>query len=246
MEAMERGLLIGTLGLLGMSLSTVHAQDFKVWSVPLTDRSYGVISLDSVQPESIDPSGEWKQRVYSKNSDLIVDLTIVSVLGIEVTRRDPEIALEVFEPLVLEARQRAAKAGANVLYLEKTLMKDGQLNGLRFKAYRIQYKNLLVSPTYVASLTDTPVQAVQLEDDLHDWDSERWGKTQISENVPGFLDTLKKGTPVRVVLQDGSDFKGTYAGLDEDQVWLQPEGWIGLVADRSFQVKDVQRVGLFQ
>jgi hypothetical protein len=36
----------------------------------------------------------------------------------------------------------------------------------------------------------------------------------------------------------------TRRDFDDDQIWIQSEGWIGRITDRSFQVKEVQAVGL--
>jgi hypothetical protein len=239
------------------SSTTVQALDLRRWIVPLTDRGYDSIQLSAVHAESRHPQTEWEEQIRSKNSDVLYDMTIKPIVGIEITRRDPEEIIDSFEPLMGEARQAAAQAGANLLYPEKILMEEGRLNGVRFKGYRVEYKGRVVSPSYLASLPESSVQAPFLEEELTAWEKEQWGTTRssfhmlkekkvASQQAAYLLEHVKKGTPIRVILKDGSDFKGTYTGLDDDdQLWLQPDGWTGILADRSFQVKDIQRVGLF-
>jgi hypothetical protein len=163
--------------------------------------------------------------------------------------------VDSFKPFLLQGRQTAAQVGANVLYLEKPLMDAKEVEGLRFIAYRVQYKEHLISPDYLAALSDASVYVPAMEADLARWEKAHLGKVQAvfknpggsgGAEVAGALANVKKGTPVRLVLQDGSDYKGTYDGLGEDdEIWIRPEGWIGLLTDRSFQAEEIQGVEIF-
>jgi len=240
--------------LLGVAVPSL-ALDLKAWDWPLAEKSYEPIDAGSVRTESWAPTAQWQDQVRSKNALLADDLIVVSVATIEVTRRDLDQDVPSFEPFMEKGLQSAARLGANVLYVEKPLMEGDKFLGLRLTAYRIEYKGLVVSPPYLAVLPYDTVSRSEMERNLQAWDAVHLGRSRTSfetengkispEKVVSYLGKVKNGTPVRVLLRDGSDYKGTYDGLDDDdQIWIQPDGWLGRITDRSFQAKDVQAVGL--
>jgi hypothetical protein len=252
---------------LGLSLALTAAfstaavaLDLKVWAWPLTDQFHEPIDAASVRVDAFVrdealPGAVWLEQVKAKNAALSADLTAHPIAAIEVTLLDMEDEIESPKPFVEEARRWAAREGANLVYLDKYLKKDNQLSGLRFIAYRAEYKQHLVSPDFLAALPYVTVPGSIVEEQLQAWEAAHFGKVHVSfgsgddktaaGQAVGVLAGVKSGTPVHVFLRDGSDLQGAFSGLDDDnRIWVHRKGWIGLFADRAVPTRDVQSVAL--
>ncbi len=234
--------------------SFAHAAELKVRSWPMTDRTYDVLDKEAVRVEPYIPETAWLTQVGSANGSLSLDISLLPIASIDVSRLYGDQDIEDSSYLIAEARKAAAHVGANVVFLEKKLMDGKELEGMRFVAYRAEYKHHLISPTYLAALPHLPVTAAFLEEELLAWGQSQSGKSRVAfDSFDGtgtrqaidVLASLKSGTPVRVFMRDGSNMQGSFSGMDEDnRIWIHPPGLTGFFRDRAVSAWDVQSVAL--
>jgi hypothetical protein len=218
------------------------AIDLKVRPWPMSDRAYDSIDVQSVRAEIYMPETAWLEQVGGKNGRLSLDLNLLPVASIDIYRLYNEEEITNTVQLLEEARKTAAKFGANMIFLERRLMQGRELDGLRFTAYRAEYKHRLLSPTFLAALPHMTVAPSLLNEQLLAWNMSHFGTTKVAV---ANLGTLKTGTAVRVVMRDGSAVKGAFNGIDADnQIWIHPAGWTGLFRDKAISPTNVQSVSL--
>jgi len=244
----------------GVSLVSlpIRAADFRVQFKPLTDATYDPVDLDSVHVEEAATFKEWMESVKAVNPHLAGDIS-AQVLGtLQVVRlRSSHDRFESIKPLVRAARAEAALWGANALYLEDTAVEEGTGRPveLTFLAYRVQYKEWVVCPAYLAALPYNPLPDYFVAQKLQQWNSDHFGRVKISfaaeqmrarhQKVVELMGRIKDGTPVRLVLRNGSDIKGSFSGLDQDDlIWVRPAGLSGFLSHRSIRSEDVETVGI--
>lgn len=228
----------------------VRAADLKARPWPLSDRSYAAIDPASVRVDSYLSEAVWLRQVGERNGSLAEHMTLQPVATIEVSRLDPDEEIDSIAPLVEKARTCAARLGANAVYLDAPLLRDDHLDGIRFTAYRAEYKRYLVSPIYLVALTQMTIPAAFLEEQLQGWENSHFGRVEVTFGMQEDRDTsldrlarIKAGTAVRVLLRDGTDVKGTVSGLDEDQrLWIHPPGWSGFFRDQAVPASDIRSV----
>jgi hypothetical protein len=224
--------------------SAAHAMDLKVRPWPLSDTAYAPIDAASVRVELYISEAAWLAQVGGTNGVLALDLSLTRVASIDIYRLYDEESIDSTAPLIEEARRNAAKVGANLVYLERNLMRGRELDGLRFVAYRAEFKHRLISPLYLAALPHLAVTPAFLNEQLVAWQASHLGRVSITV---GGLSGVKRGTAVRLVLRDGTDVRGAFSSVDEEnQIWIHPAGLIGFFRDRAVPAKDVQSVALLK
>jgi hypothetical protein len=234
------------------------AEDFKIWSQPLGLTNEEKIDLASVQVVSLPPDEDWLSSIRRENPRVADRLTLHAVASIEVTFWDMEEAVDStrsLNALVEAGKKRAAEVGANILYMNRCLSENGQTAGVHLLAYRMNYDGRVVPPYMLAALPQTTYSEEEFQMEVQDWSDRHFGHTRVAfkneaksaaHEVIGFLGHVKNGTPVRLVLKNSPDYDGSYEGIDEDnQIWIKPEGWIGLLTERSFPAKSIEGVQLF-
>jgi hypothetical protein len=245
------------LALAILQATPLLAVDLHVQFNPLTTVVYDGIDVESVGRNVVTPIDEWRNRVKVANAALADDITVKALATIEVKAQDEEYALDSMEPFVTAARKEAAAWGANQLFLEDTAVEQGSghLVQLTFTAYRVQYKDGLIPPAYFAALPYNPLPDYFVAQKVQEWNTGHFGKTRMyfavqnrqarQKNVLAFMTNLKNGTPIRLVLMDGSSLKGAFNGLDQDdQVWIRPSGLGGFITHRSIRPQDIETVGI--
>ena len=234
---------VGVGLVMGMLVAApARAIDLKVRAWPMTDQMYDAIDAESVRVEIYVPETAWLDQAGGTNGALAMDLSLRPVASIDIYRLYEEEDITSTEPLLKEARASAAKLGANVVYLERNLMQGRELDGMRFTAYRAEYKHRLLSPLFLAALPHMTVSPAFLEEQLLAWQGTHFGTAHFDMKQ---LSSLKTGTAVRLVLRDGSAVKGAFSGLDnDDQIWIHPKGWTGFFRDRAVATHDIQSVSL--
>ena len=224
---------------------------------PLTETLYDPIDLDSVSADVKTPIEDWQARVKNTNAALAADIMASTLGTIEVNVHDRDAILDTIKPFVEAARKQAARWGANQLFLEDAAVDadTGHWVQLTFIAYRVVYKDWLIPPSYLEALPYNPLPDYFVAQKLQEWNTQHFGKTKIyfgerdrkarQNDVLSFMTRLKEGTPIRVVLQDGSNLRGAYTGLDQDdQVWIRPAGLGGFISHRSVRSQDIETVGI--
>jgi hypothetical protein len=252
MFAASRNPLGLLLTLAAVTAAPSLAAELKVRAWPLSDHPYDAIDAGSVRVEPYIPETAWLAQVGSANGALSLEISLLPVASIDVSRLYDEQDIDEAAPLLEEARKAASRVGANVVFLEKTLLEGKELGGMRFIAYRAEYKHRLISPTYLAALPHLAISATFLEEQLQAWASAQFGNTRLPfDSLDGtathqaidILSGVKNGTSVRVFMRDGSNLQGAFSGMDEDnRIWIHPRGLAGLFRDRAVSAWDVQSV----
>jgi hypothetical protein len=113
----------------------------------------------------------------------------------------------------------------------------------------------MLSPEALAGLPTTAENAPVWVRQLQAWNDHQFGRIQVSfdphqkeEDIDMFFQGVETGTPVRVVLKDGSSLKGELSGVDDydHMIWIRPPGIAGLISDRSFPVAQLASVGVLK
>jgi hypothetical protein len=232
------------------------AGEMDVYSLPTTPEIFERIDPSAVRTDALMPYTAWQTGVETINPPLAAEIhgTRIAVIAVKVTDADfPERTLG---PFVREAQERAARYGANMVCLEPPMIeKDGvDYVSVTFNAYRVDYQGHLIPPQYLAALPNIPVTASLLEENIQTWEDKRYGRERVSfmrgagedgREVVRYFEGMKNGFPVRVVFRDGSDYRGSFSGVDaEDAIWIRPAGWSRFFSDRSFRAQDIVAVSL--
>jgi hypothetical protein len=110
-------------------------------------------------------------------------------------------------------------------------------------------------PDYLAQLPYSPLPDYFVAQKLQEWNTNHFGKMKVSfstderraheRQVLEFMAKLKNGTPLRLVLRNGSGIKGTFSGVDQDDlIWIRPDGLGGFISHRSYRSQDVASIGV--
>jgi hypothetical protein len=242
------------LSLVVSGITGSQAAVLKVRPWPMSDKSYASISADSVRVERYLSEITWLSQTGRRNPSLNDGLQLSPVASIEVSRLYEDEDIDSLQPLVETAQAYAAKFGANAVFVEKEIRVGDELDGLRFTAYRAEFKKHLIPPTFMVALAQMSIPGPFLEEQLRDWEDVHIGRVAVAfgpdEDHDMSLDKLgqlKSGTSVRVVLRDGSDLQGAVSGLDEDnRLWVRPKGWTGLFRDKAVPATEIRSVALLK
>lgn len=210
--------------------------------------TYNPIDLESVDTTASMPISEWAAWVNQNNEESSAYITVESLGEISVTAarlRDRGASpKEFFE----EARKAAAALGGNKLHVEETVTEGntGRLVSVTYQAYRVSYRDFVISPAFLAALPYNPLPDNYVEAQLSLWDSRHGGKLVPADRktLIATIKRLKAGASVRMALRDGSSVRGRFDGLENDHIWIQPNGVRGLFLDRAVNSADVQAISL--
>src|SRR4051812_128911 len=100
---------------------TLHATDFVTHTWPMTGDTFIALDVDSVRFDGLRTFAEWLRISNDLNPDLESDLNIQAVMRIEVRINEDENPQKSLERFVLKARERAAGAGANLVFADDTV-----------------------------------------------------------------------------------------------------------------------------
>jgi len=245
--------------LLMMATCTAGAADLVRHDWPMTGDLYTRVDLDTVRYDGLRTFPEWLRLVAEQNPDISRDLVAEPVVGMDIRLdedEDPQAGLESF---IDQAKEGAARVGANLIFADDTVKDiehDAGFVAAHFTAYRAQYKGHLVPPVYLAALAGMTMSPHLLDEEVVQWEVSHNGREGVSfahirgmdreQGVLDYVRRLKDGTQLRIILDDGTELRGAYSGLDaDDQVWIHPSsGLVRFFSDRSVQPKDVQFLAL--
>lgn len=209
---------------------------------------FNPIDLESVDTNVSMSIGEWADWVNQNNPESASCITVESLGKINVTAsrlRDRGASPSEF---FNEARKAAAELGGNKLHIQgvTTEERTGRLVSVAYDAYRVSYRDSIISPAFLAALPYNPLPDSYVQEQLSAWDSQHGGKLVAADqkSLIATMKRLKAGAPVRMALRDGSSVRGRFDGLENDHIWIQPSGVRGLFLDQAVNPADVQAISL--
>ncbi len=232
--------------------TSVHAAELSAKVSPISAQSHAAIDTPFVRVERYIPEATWLARVGELNPEVSQDLNLVPVSVITVTRLYEDQDIRFLDEVMEFAQKSAAEIGANLVYVDKELRWGGELHGIQFVAYRVEYKERLIPPELFVALPEVSVGVTFFEEQVRAWEDRHFGRVAVAfgphENYRKSVMQLGKlhaGAPVRVVLRDGSSMRGVVSGLDEENnFWIHPKGLAGLFRDHAVPAIDIRSVAL--
>lgn len=242
-----------TSGLICLFDVQIWAADIHIHVKPLSETVCDPVGRDSIHTEMTITKDDWLRLLEERNPELAKDITARALATITVRDESIKGAADSMPAFVRAAEKEAAHWGANQLFLEDTAVEEKfeEIAEVTFVAVRIQYKDWVIPPTFLAGLPYNPVSEEFVAQKLEEWNVAHLGKVKVTfssrdqQDVLVFMAQVKNGTPLRLVLKNGTDVRGDYSGLDQDdQIWIRPSGFGGFLSHRSFRSKDVETVGI--